>query len=110
MRMPVFRVRLARGEDRVTTADSLEDAKELDGDTVERLTALEVLEQICADLYCGDYGDDLADELYPAMQQFSDTVTDLKRRNPGAFSGDDPAGRLWDAVYTFLSGRWEDYR
>jgi hypothetical protein len=105
--MPVFRVRLARGEDRVTTADSLEDAKELDGDTVERLTALEVLEQICADFDIGDFGDYLADELYPAMRQFSDTATDLKRRNPGAFAGDDPAGKLWNAVDAFLSGKWE---
>ena len=105
--MPVFRVCHARGEADVTIAGCPEDAKELDGDTVERLTALEVLEQICADLYFGDFGDDLADELYPAMQRLSDTATDLKRRNPGAFASDDPAGRLWDAVYTFLSGRWE---
>ena len=103
--MPVFRVRFARGEDRVTTADSLEDAKELDGDTVERLTALEVLEEICGDLY--DFEDDLANELYPALQQLSDTATDLMRRNPEAFASDDPAGRLWDALESFLSGKWE---
>ena len=103
--MPVFRVCHTWGEDYVTIATSLEDAKELDGDTVERLTALEVLEEICGDLY--DFEDDLADELYPAMRQFSDTATDLKRRNPEAFVGDDPAGKLWDAVDAFLSGKWE---
>lgn len=105
--MPVFRVQREDGYKCVTIANSPENAKELDGDTVERLTALEVLEQICADLYFGDFGDDLADELYPAMQRLSDTVTDLQRRNPGAFASDDPAGKLWDAVDAFLSGKWE---
>jgi len=105
--MPVFRVQREDGYKCVTIANSPENAKKLDGDTVERLTALEVLEQVCADLNLGDYGDDLANELYPAMQRLSDTVTDLQRRNPGAFASDDPAGKLWDAVDAFLSGKWE---
>jgi hypothetical protein len=103
--MSVFRVYSRSGSEWVTMATSLEDAKELGDDKATRLTALEVLEEICGDL--NDYEDELADELYPAMQQFSDTITDLVRRNPGAFAGDDPAGRLWDAVDAFLSGKWE---
>ena len=103
--MPVFRVQREDGYKCVTIANSPEDAEEIAEDTATRLTALEVLEEICGDLY--DFEGDLADELYPAMRQFSDTATDLKRRNPEAFVGDDPAGKLWDAVYTFLSGRWE---
>ena len=105
--MPVFRVQRESGYKCVTIANSPEDAKELDGDTVERLTALEVLEQICADFDIGDFGDYLADELYPAMQQFSDTVTGLVRRHPDSFDSDTPAGKLWDAVDAFLSGKWE---
>ena len=101
--MPVFSVQ--REMRVVTIADSPEDAEEIAEDTATRLTALEVLEEICGDLY--DFADELADELYLAMRRLSDTVTDLQRRNPGAFASDDPAGKLWDAVYTFLSGRWE---
>ena len=103
--MPVFRVQRESGYEYVTLANSPEDAEEIAEDTATRLTALEVLEEICGDLY--DFEDDLADELYPAMRQFSDTATDLKRRNPGACASDDPAGKLWDAVDAFLSGKWE---
>ena len=103
--MPVFRVQREDGYKCVTIANSPEDAEEIAEDTATRLTALEVLEEIWGDLY--DYGDDLANELYPAMQRLSDTVTDLQRRNPGAFASDDPAGKLWDAVDAFLSWKWE---
>lgn len=103
--MPVFRVQREDGYKCVTIANSPEDAEEIAEDTATRLTALEVLEEICGDLY--DFEGDLADEPYPAMRQFSDTATDLKRRNPGAFASDDPAGKLWDAVDAFLSGKWE---
>jgi len=103
MRMPVFSVQ--REMRVVTIADSPEDAEEIAEDTATRLTALEVLEEICGDLY--DFADELADELYLAMRRLSDTVTDLQRRNPGAFASDDPAGKLWDAVDAFLSGKWE---
>jgi len=99
--MSVFRVQRKSGYEYVTIANSLEDAKVLDDDTVKRLTALEVLN------LSDSLGNDLLDELYLALQQLSDTVTDLKRRNPGAFTGDGPAGKLWDAMDTFLSGRWE---
>ena len=107
MRMSVFRVCRTQtyGNEYVTIADSPEGAKALEEDTVKRLTALEVLEEICGDL--ADFEDELADELYVAMQRLSDTATDLMRRNPEAFASDDPAGRLWDAVDAFLSGRWE---
>ena len=101
--MPVFSVQ--REMRVVTIADSPEDAEEIAEDTATRLTALEVLEEICGDLY--DFADELADELYLAMRRLSDTVTDLQRRNPGAFASDDPAGKLWDAVDAFLSGKWE---
>ena len=103
--MPVFRVQREDGYKCVTIANSPEDAEEIAEDTATRLTALEVLEEICGDLY--DFEDDLADELYGAMQRLSDTVTDLQRRNPGAFAGDGPAGKLRDAVDAFLSGKWE---
>jgi len=105
MRMPVFSVQRESGYEYVTIADSPEDAEEIAEDTATRLTALEVLEEICGDLY--DFADELADELYLAMRRLSDTVTDLQRRNPGAFASDDPAGKLWDAVDAFLSGKWE---
>ena len=105
--MPVFRVQRESGYEYVTLANSPEDAEEIAEDTATRLTALEVLEEICGDLYDYDFEDDLADELYGAMQRLSDTATDLKRRNPGAFASDDPAGKLWDAVDAFLSGKWE---
>jgi len=105
MRMLVFSVQRESGYEYVTIADSPEDAEEIAEDTATRLTALEVLEEICGDLY--DFADELADELYLAMRRLSDTVTDLQRRNPGAFASDDPAGKLWDAVDAFLSGKWE---
>lgn len=104
--MPVFRVQREDGYKRVTIANSLENAQKIVAATaVQRLTALEVLERACVGLDA--FEDDLADELYGAMQRLSDTVTDLQRRNPGAFAGDGPAGKLRDAVDAFLSGKWE---
>lgn len=103
--MPVFRVCHTWGEDYVTIATSLEDAKELDDDTVARLTALEVLDEISGDL--GDFEDALADDLCFAMQRLSDTAADLVRRHPDSFDSDTPAGKLWDTVNAFLSGKWE---